>query len=88
VVFQKNMDVYGNEIAILREKHRMVHSTIIVYGGAPLGEVFAADKHMCPAIMCVVIGPLIDVVSIHLNPRGICKISKTASWYWREKTTI
>ncbi len=42
--------------------------TILAYGGAPFGEMFAANPHIKPVWMRMVLGPLIDVLLRPLEP--------------------
>jgi len=42
--------------------------TIIAYGGAPLGALFAANPHMKPAWLRAVMGPVIDLLLHPLEP--------------------
>ena len=42
--------------------------TILAYGGAPFGELFAANPHIKPFIMRVLLAPLIDLLLRPLEP--------------------
>jgi surfactin synthase thioesterase subunit len=42
--------------------------TIIAYGGAPLGALFADNPHMKPAAMRAIVGPLLDVLLRPFEP--------------------
>lgn len=45
-----------------------VNWTILAYGGAPLGAIFTADKHIQPDIMRALLAPLINIVFHPLQP--------------------
>jgi hypothetical protein len=42
--------------------------TIIAYGGAPLGDLFANNPHMKPAWMRMIMGPVLDVLLRPVEP--------------------
>ena len=43
--------------------------TILAYGGAPLGQLFADNPHIKPALLRAVLGPVIDLLLRPLQPQ-------------------